>query len=358
MHTKRLEISPAWIFRTNNGELFEPVLFSLLENLRDTGKLTAAADAAGISYRHAWNLLNRSSEFFGLPLVQMSKGRGTTLSMLGETFLWADQRLKASLGPQIDSMASEFNDQIQQLIASAHPVLRLHASHGYAVSLLPELSDKLRINLQYRNPKEALSALNRGDCDIASFHIPTEPALAKQIFCHYQDYLNERDHRFIRLVIRSEGLMMRKGAGHEIRTLHDLCASELRFIGRDFHSGTRILFNLLLNQQGLVETDINRTSQQEFTHTAVAAYVASGMADVGFGVRAAAAQFDLDFIELSREHYVLLYRAGLLHQNTLEHLTTMLRSERFLDSLREVPGYEPDFPGEIVTIDELIPHTI
>ena len=51
MHKKRLSISPAWVFRTDNGELFEPVLFRLLESIRDSGKLTAAAEAAGVSYR-------------------------------------------------------------------------------------------------------------------------------------------------------------------------------------------------------------------------------------------------------------------------------------------------------------------
>ena len=178
MHKKRLSISPAWVFRTDNGELFEPVLFRLLETIRDSGKLTAAAEAAGVSYRHAWNLLNRSSDVFGMPLVIMRKGHGTELSALGEKLLWADQRVKARLGPQIDSMASEFNDQIQQLLAGEHPVLRLHASHGYAVALLPEFSDRVEVNLQYRNPEEALTALNRGECDLASFHFPTCPERA------------------------------------------------------------------------------------------------------------------------------------------------------------------------------------
>lgn len=86
---------------------------------------------------------------------------------------------------QIDSMTAELNDQIQQLLAGAQSTLRLHASHGYAIALLPEFSESASINLQYRNPEEALSALNRGECDVASFHLPTCPALARQIIHHY-----------------------------------------------------------------------------------------------------------------------------------------------------------------------------
>ena len=204
MHKKRLSISPAWVFRTDNGELFEPVLFRLLETIRYSGKLTAAAEAAGVSYRHAWNLLNRSSDVFGMPLVIMRKGHGTELSALGEKLLWADQRVKARLGPQIDSMASEFNDQIQQLLAGEHPVLRLHASHGYAVALLPEFSDRVEVNLQYRNPEEALTALNRGECDLASFHFPTCPERAREIMAHYQHQLAGKQFRLIRFVTRRE----------------------------------------------------------------------------------------------------------------------------------------------------------
>ncbi len=239
MHNKKLTISPAWVFRTDTDELFEPMLLHLLENIRETGRLTSAAAAVGISYRHAWNLLKRSTDIFGLPLVQMRKGHGSTLSALGEKLLWADQKVKARLGPQIESMASELNDQIQQLLAGTQPMLRLHASHGYAVALLPEFSDQVKINLQYRNPEEALVALNRGECDLASFHVPTNPLLAQQILSHYQHLLTDGQHQVIRFVTRSEGLMLRKGSHDHIRTLQDLSAAQLSFISRDRHSGTR-----------------------------------------------------------------------------------------------------------------------
>jgi len=353
MHNKKLTISPAWVFRTDTDELFEPVLFRLLESIRDTGKLTVAAAAAGISYRHAWNLLNRGADILGLPLVIMRKGHGSQLSALGEKLLWAEHRVKARLGPQIDSMAAELNDQIQQLLSGAHPTLRLHASHGYAVALLPEFSEQININLQYRNPEEALSALNRGECDVASFHLPTCPRLARQIISHYQHHLDDDNHRLIRFVIRREGLMMRKGEHDNIRPLHARSPPGLSFVSRDRHSGTRILLNLLLKQQGLAEDSINRTFQPEFTHTAIAAFVASGMAEIGFGVQAAAEQFNLNFIEMASEHYMLIYRQDRMPPATLRYLTTLLQSPTLVDRITGVSGYEPDRPGEITTFDAL-----
>lgn len=354
MHNKQLSITPAWIFRTGTDELFDPALLQLLDSIRVTGKLTQAAAAVGISYRHAWNLLKRGTDIFGLPLVEMRKGQGSKLSSLGEKLLWADQRVKARLGPQLESMASELNDQIRQLIAGTQPVLRIHASHGYAIALLPEFSEQVKINLQYRNPEDALSALNHGECDLASFHVPTDPLLARQFLSHYQHVLADKQLQVIRLVTRSEGLMLRKGSYDNIHTLHDLSTAQLSFIGRDNHSGTRLLFNLLLQQQGLTENSINRTAQHEYTHTAIAAFVASGMAEVGFGIKAAADQFNLRFIELANEYYVLLFRKDQLPPETLAPLLEVVRSQPFIDRINEISGYSPDNPGDVTTFEQLI----
>lgn len=354
MHNKKLTISPTWIIRAGSDELCEPALLQLLENICDTGKLTTAAKASGISYRHAWNLLNRSTELFGLPLVIMRKGQGTQLSALGETLLRADQRIKARLGPQVDSMASELNEQLQQLLTGSHPMLRLHASHGYAIALLPEFLGQMEINIQYRNAEEALSALVDGKCDLASLHFPTQPELARKILARHRQPLSDSNLRLIRFVKRREGLIMRKEQEEQIRTLQDLSNSQLRFIGRDQHSGSHILFNLLLNQQGLSEKDIARVPQYELTHTAVAAFVAAGMADVGFGVEAAARQFDLGFVELVQEHYLLLCHEGQLSDERIKLLIDSIRSTPFLERLQAVPGYTADKPGDITTFEELV----
>lgn len=354
MHRKKLNIVPSLLFRTDHNEWFEPVLFRLLESIRESGKLTAAARTNNISYRHAWNLLNRGTDFFGVPLVEMRKGQGTQLSALGEKLLWADQRVKARLEPQIASMASEFNDEIQQILAGAHRVLRIHASHGYAVSLLPDISEQLEINLQFRNPDEALAALQRGDCDMASFHFPTCPALADKILEHYKHHLEGQDYQLIRLVTRQEGLMMRPELAGSVQSLPDLVATQARFIGRDRHSGSRILLNLLLEREGLGEGDINRMPQEELTHTAVAAFVASGMADVGFGVEAAARQFGLEFIALTSEHYLLLCKKNGLPDDDLADLIRVVQNRTFREQLEQVPGYAPDKPGEVTSFEQLI----
>ncbi|MDW5377003.1 substrate-binding domain-containing protein [Halomonas sp. HP20-15] len=354
MHRKKLQISPAWLFKTDTGELLDPALFRLLKSVRDSGKLTSAAQQAGISYRHAWNLFKRGNDFFGLPLVEMRKGHGTQLSPLGETLLWSEQRIKARLGPQIDSMASELNIQLQQLLAGAHPVLRLHASHGYAVALLPDFSDWVELDLQYTNPADALSALASGESDLASFHFPACPRLAEQVMAIYRHQLDLENLRVIRFVTRRQGLIIRGDSREAITGLQDLTRPDVRLINRNRHSGTRILFNLLLDEHGIIERQLRGAEREEFTHTAVAAYVAAGMADAGFGVEAAAAQFGLDFLNLATEHYLLVCHEERLHQHNIRQLLSLMASPEFLAEIDKLPGYTPDHCGETCTFAELL----
>ena len=49
---------------------------------------------------------------------------------------------------------------------------------------------------------------------------------------------------------------------------------------------------------------------EEFTHQAVAAVIASGRADAGLGAHSAAARFALDFLPLGEECYFLIDRVS------------------------------------------------
>ena len=112
----KIVVRPAWLVSNEAGEELDQQLFPVLQAIHDAGKLTVAASKAGLSYRHAWNLIGRWSTFFGSPLVNLERGRGTTLTPLGEKLLWAEQRINARLAPQLESLASELNLEISKLV--------------------------------------------------------------------------------------------------------------------------------------------------------------------------------------------------------------------------------------------------
>jgi len=353
---KRVQVVPTWSFRDSEGNQLNPQLFSLLGAIHEKGKLTAATSQIGISYRHGWNLLNTWAAFFGLPLVEMQKGKGANLTALGEKLLWAEQRVVARLEPQLDSLASELNLEIHRALEGVSPMLRLHASYGYAVALLPDHTEQIQLDLQYKSAEEALASLNRGVCDVAGFHVPVEGkkgGMSQAMFESYHRYLKPRVHKIIKFITRRQGLMIKPDNPKQIEGLKDLIRKDVKFINRQKDSGTRALLDELLRQQKLSTGKIAGYDDEEFTHSAVAAFVAAGMADVGMGVEAAARQFGLDFIPLSSEYYLLVCHNKTLKQEAMVRLLEHIQSESFQDAVRLLPGYSPDDCGEIVSIEDV-----
>lgn len=63
-----------------------PFRVGLLEAIAESASIAAAARAKGLSYKHAWDVLQASNAVFGRPLFKTAKGRrgGAALTPLGE----------------------------------------------------------------------------------------------------------------------------------------------------------------------------------------------------------------------------------------------------------------------------------
>ncbi len=351
MPIRNVQITPSWTFCDEQGRQLEPQLFRLLRGVHDHGKLTEAAKQVNISYRHAWNLLNKWTDFFGTPLVELQKGKGAKLSSLGDKLLWAEQRVSARLEPQLKNLASELNLAIQQTLEEESPVIRLHASHGYAVALLPEHAEGFQFDLQYMSAEDALASLSRGQCDIAGFHLPTVH-LSEALFKTYSRFIQNDQHLVMRFISRQQGLIVASDNPKQIESLHDLVRDEITFINREKGSGSRALMDELLKRAEINSDKISGFNTEEFTHSAVAAYVAAGMADVGFGVQAAAARFGLDFIPIEQEFYLLVCHRDFLKSLAMERFQAMLNSDGFNQALSDLPGYSNEGCGDIVSLDD------
>lgn len=351
----RIEIAPQWRFRRDGDPSTTLVLLDLLNEIRASGKITVAAGQAGMSYRHAWNLIESWGAFFETPLVERQRGKGTRLTALGEKLVWAGQRLQARLGPQLQNLAQELETEIEQLLPRAAATLRIHASHGFAVSKLREMLDGapgLPFDLRYVSNPASLVSLAHDGCDLAGMHLP-QGALRKRSIDEVRGLIVPEEHRVIGFVTRELGLMVKRDNPLRIYNLERLTDPAIRFVNRDSNSGSRLLFDQLLVQHGHDTGLINGYEQTEFTHAAVAAYVASGMADAAFGVEAAARQFDLDFVRLVTEDYFLVCRVETLELEPVKRLTELMRSAAFHDEIMQLPGYIAKDMGLVRTIPEM-----
>jgi len=292
-----------------------------------------------VSYRHAWNIISRWEQFFGAPLVIKARGRGTQLTTLGQSLLWAARRAQARLSPELDNLAADFARAINESLSETSPALVLHASHDFAVNELRELlGEKTPVEVQYKGSFDALAALRRGECDLAGFHVP-EGRLGALIARRYAECLPLERYRLVGFVRRTQGLIVRPGNPGDIRAVADLCRADVRMVNRQRGSGTRALLEFIISAEGLDRARMAGYENEEITHAAVAALVAGNQADVGFGVQAAAANYGLGFVPVCTERYYLACEAAALESPAMAQLLRALRSDAFAQRVARLPGY-------------------
>src|SRR6201991_784994 len=350
-----IEIETFWRFHKDGSPQTAVVMLGVLNEIRKTGKLTSAAEHAGLSYRHVWNLVEQWSEFFGVPLVETRRGKGTVLTAFGEKLVWAGERMQARLGPQLENLAQELATEIKPFLHQRPSVIRVHASHGFAVSKLRELLDRepgIGVDLRYVSNQNSLVSLAQGACDLSGVHLPRGELREENIEA-CKKWL-DRDYRVISFVTREMGLIVKRGNPLAIHSVKDIAEHKVRFVNRDHDSGTRLSFDQLLKLNKVDETRINGLEQIEFTHAAVAAYVASDMADVSFGVEAAARQFGLDFIRLLTEDYFFVCRRAFLETEPMQRLLEVMKGSEFQTAVAALPGYRTADTGSVSTVKEFL----
>ena len=77
--------------------VIEGLLFDLLEAVERGGHLNYAASATSVSYRHAWGLMRTWEERLKLPLLDLQRGRGATLTASGRALLSARAQAESAI---------------------------------------------------------------------------------------------------------------------------------------------------------------------------------------------------------------------------------------------------------------------
>ena len=311
---------------------------ALLAALQRTGTLGKAAHATGLSYRAAWGLLGRSEQCFSAPLAERGRGRGTTLTGLGERLVLLD----ADARPALAEMHSPWISRLEEAVSPGRGVvparLSVAASHDLALADWIENGRHVAIDIRWHGSEAALIALARGECDVAGFHLPAAWD-HEQAAVWLGRWLAPQQLAFLPAMRREHGLLVAAGNPYRLASLADVARLGLRLVNRQRGSGTRGMIDELLAANGLGPGDIPGYAHEEFTHDAVAAAIAAGAADVGVGIRAAAARYDLGFVPLGWELYCFAMRPAIAGSAAVSHLARRLRGSTFRARLQALPGY-------------------
>src|SRR5918997_4093323 len=85
----------------NSGARVGPGKVALLESVRDTGSISAAARAMGMDYKRAWLLIDSLNRAFEVPVVERvtggPRGGGASLTTFGEELLARYRRLETAV---------------------------------------------------------------------------------------------------------------------------------------------------------------------------------------------------------------------------------------------------------------------
>ena len=203
-----------------------------------------------------------------------------------------------------------------------HSRLSLHASHDLALPLLAQLcAPRLRLEISFRGADECLAALARDECDLAGFHVADALPRAAAAAAALGRWLDPKRHQLLHFVTREQGIIVRPGV--RVRGVRDLARAGLRFMNRPPGPGPHDDVDL-----------------------AVAAAVADGRADAGFGLRAAAARYSLEFVPLATERYYLAIQRKTFRAAPLQLLLTAMRSAEFQKKALQLAGYDASNAGD------------
>lgn len=192
-----------------------------------------------------------------------------------------------------------------------------------------------------------LIALSCGEAHLAGSHL-LDPETGEYNLTDVRKYCAGAPVKLVGFVDRIQGLLFLRGNPKGIHTLQDLARSDLVFVNRQRGAGTRVLLDYHLSRLGIAPSEVNGYNQEEYTHLAVAAAIASGRADCGLGIAAAAQALDLDFVPLYREKYELVIPSEYFNSELLAPFFDILNDPEFRTAVASMPGYEITQMGQLL----------
>lgn len=304
---------------------------------RGSGTQVAANTLHAQSLTWQWaNLVNRAEQYLleslsnGYEPAQISAALATAVAR------WRAMQEEQAELPTPDEAGS----------ASA---LRFAGSHDMVVEMLVQrlqsADPPLALDVTYNGSLGGLMAVARGEADVAGTHLWDEET-DRYNTPFIRRLLPGRSVVLMTLAHRRQGLITAPGNPLQLNSLADLRRSDIRFLNRQPGSGTRVWLDAQLRAAGIDATEIPGFEQEATTHLQVASAIASGEADVGLGIHAAAAAFELAFVPLMEERYDLVFTAESWQSAGANALREIVNSDNFKEAVSALGGYNTRESGQ------------
>jgi len=257
--------------------------------------------------------------------------------------------------PALSEGISQRDEAQAELLVDEEDLLNtvvIIGSHDITVDILADEIKRRGYNIRISSGNVGslggLMALRKGTCHIAGSHL-LDTRTGQYNLSYIRRYLKGKHISVFHLVLRDQGLIVTKGNPRAVKGISDLSRGDVTFVNRQAGSGTRVLFDYKLDQQGMEPKSIKGYDHEEFTHMAVAVDILSGAADCGMGIFAAAKALDLDFIPLEREQYDLIIPTDMLDLPNVRAVLETIQTQDFRKRVESLGGYDPSKSGQLWT---------
>jgi len=147
---------------------------------------------------------------------------------------------------------------------------------------------------------------------------------------------------------RSQGLLLPRGNPRRVQALGDLARKRLRVAARQAGAGSRRLFEQLLAESHVDPATLDWTNGEAHAETDLAAAIAEGRADAGFGIEAAARAHQLAFLPLVVERLDLVCHRRDAFEPPLQRLLAFARTPPLAARAAALGGYDVSGLGSVV----------
>ncbi|MEJ5293263.1 MAG: substrate-binding domain-containing protein [Candidatus Methanosuratincola sp.] len=320
----------------------------ILEGVRNYGSLIAAAKSAGITYAHAWNLVEDMSRRLGEAIVFSRRGGedggGTSLTAKGEELLEEYLRIEAKVGACLGARTPRVFREVRRAD------LVIVGSSCMGIKVISGLMQGLSVEIAEVGSTAGITAVMIGEADLAGLHIYDEES-GKYNAPFIRKFWPAGSALLIKGYLREQGFIVESGNPKRIYSLRDVVKKGYKIANRNAGSGTRNILERLILQDGIDPSKLRGYEHELRTHEEVAKEVYEGRAAIGIGLRAAAERFGLDFIKICDEEFDFVCEKRRLHKKGLQTFLNVLRSEEFRIRVEEEPGLRctPD-TGNVVEV--------
>lgn len=297
--------------------------------------------STGIAERIASGTLAAGDE---LPSIRRAaRDLDTTPATIGRAYRHLADAGVIDVADRRRSRVAARGDAAARRLLAGHPALRLAGSDDPGLDVVLRRAGPSVMSVGERGSFHGLTRIWQGTAEAAAIHLRHRSGGHNSPFA--RTLLRGRNPAIIHLWRREQGLLVPEGNPGRLRAVGDI--GGLAVARRRYGTGTRVLLDQLLAAAGIAPASV--TGPVAASHLEVAMAIASGQADAGLGVRAAATALDLGFVPVTWEDFDIVLGADAL--SAAEPLIAALRDPAVRSSVDSLGGYDISLAGTVRLLD-------